>query len=111
MKINSILNPVQNNKQGNVKIRICELEDYLKKGFHIIGKRMELLCYHICPDEHDPSRIGIDVYFVSECRHLYVELVEDYVPFLVVSTSLPVGPIFDLSAEISMEERKFISFY
>ncbi|CAG8768134.1 19075_t:CDS:1 [Cetraspora pellucida] len=108
-EINSILNTVQNNEQGDVKIRIGELGDYLKKGFHVIGKGMELIRYHICPHRHDPPRIGINEYFDSECRHSHVKLVEDCVPFLVVSTSLPVGPIFDLSSGIKMEEQKVIS--
>ncbi|CAG8765492.1 10232_t:CDS:1, partial [Racocetra persica] len=99
----SILN---SDEQGDKKIRIYELEVYSKKGFHVIGRGIEPIRYNICPHRHDPPRIGKDEYHDSNCKHSHVELVEDYVPFLVVSTSPPVGPIFDLSAGIKRGEKQ-----
>ncbi|RGB27161.1 hypothetical protein C1646_746487 [Rhizophagus diaphanus] len=51
----------------NIKIRLWDLEDYLKKGYHVIGKGMELIQYHRCPHRHDPERIGENRYHDSKC--------------------------------------------
>ncbi|CAB4402356.1 unnamed protein product [Rhizophagus irregularis] len=95
----------------NIKIRLWDLEDYLKKGYHVIGKGMELIQYHRCPHRHDPERIGENRYHDSKCRHSHVEIVEEYVPFSIVSINIPVLPIFDISTGTFTGERIIKKFH
>ncbi|RIA92087.1 BTB/POZ protein [Glomus cerebriforme] len=112
-EIKSKLNSEQIN-QDTKKIRTWELEVYLKKGYHVIGTGIEPIRYHKCPRGHDPRPKQADEYFNyydSRCRHSFVEFIEEYVPFIVVSTSVPVGPIFDSSVGMKAGENRVINEY
>jgi hypothetical protein len=61
-EIKSKLEPTENIK----KIPLPELEDYLRKGYHVIGMGVEPICYHRCPHGHDPERTTENLYFDSK---------------------------------------------
>jgi hypothetical protein len=59
-----------------------ELEDYLRKGYHVIGMGVEPTDAS-WTDGHDPERTTENLYFDSKCRHSHIELVEINVQFSV----------------------------
>ncbi|CAG8456215.1 8463_t:CDS:2 [Scutellospora calospora] len=68
---------------NEIKSKLCSTE------------RIEPIQYYVCLHEYDPIQNRKDRYMNSSCRHSHIELVGDYVPFMEVSNSIPIGPVFD----------------
>nr|CAG8498396.1 6987_t:CDS:1 [Entrophospora candida] len=86
--INKLVNDIKSLiDPGIEKIRLWQLEEYLRKGYHVVTTGIESLAYYRCPHGHDPERIGEGRYSNSNCRHTSVELVEDNAYFVLVTTN------------------------
>jgi len=93
------------------KIHLHELQDHLDRGFHVVGIVGEHFHYHRCPHGHDEIRTNENFFYDSPCRHSHVELVEACDHFVIVSTNIPVGPIFDATHRKEMGNKNVVKIF